>query len=124
MKTNQVLTTGPTHAAGSGSGIAGTGVGIKATTTATTMASTTATTTATTSVSSSGNAANASLSEEDRRVMDVISDMLLQACMAMFVTSLGLRTVRTNKRTEASTHYIPFSCPELTCPYPVVLQCL
>ena len=70
-KTNQIATTGTTHAASSSStsGIA----------TTTTMASITPT---------------VYMSEEDRRAMDVLSDVLIQACMAMFVTSLGLRTVR------------------------------
>ena len=84
-KTNQIVTTGMTHAAvcNGASGIAGVGVVIE----------TKDTTTARTTTAST--APIASVSEEDRRVMDVISDILIQACMAMFVTSLGLRTVRT-----------------------------
>ena len=74
--TNQIATNGTTHAASSSStsGIA---------TTTTTATTTTASITPT-----------VCMSEEDRRAMDVLSDVLIQACMAMFVTSLGLRTVR------------------------------
>lgn len=79
-KTKQIATTDTTHAASSSSTS-----GNAVTTTATTIATTTTASATPTAVC---------ISEKDRRAMDVLSDILIQACMAMFVTSLGLRTVR------------------------------